>query len=63
MPARAVQDAGATTPGVVAQRKASQSSQPESNTRPGSAALFGATWPAPCRKIRTGLVLGGGVPP
>ena len=37
---------------VVPQRNASQSLKPWSNTRPGSAALFGRTWPAPWRDDR-----------
>src|SRR5688500_15838116 len=46
------------TPFVVPHRKASQSKKPESNTRPGSAAEFGRTCPAPWRKITSGCVLG-----
>ncbi len=42
----------------VPQRKPSQSFHRESKTRPGSAALFGRTCPAPCRKITSGFVFG-----
>src|SRR5262245_45189507 len=51
----AVQLASASRP--VQHRKPSQSSKSEPNTSPGSAALFGCTWPAPWRKITTGSVL------
>ena len=47
----------------VPHRKPSQSLKPASNTSPGLAALLGCTWPAPWRKISTGLVFGAGVPP
>jgi hypothetical protein len=50
-------------PGCTPQMKFSQSLKPESYTRPGSSALLGSTWPAPWRKISTGLVFGAGVPP
>src|SRR5829696_5004883 len=36
---------------------ARQSSKPESYTSPGFVARFGATWPAPCRKIRLAAVV------
>ena len=42
----------------VPQRKPSQSPHVESKTRPGSAAAVGLTWPAPCRKMTSGLVFG-----
>ncbi len=54
MPALVQFTAGSCVP----HRKPSQSFQPESNTRPGSVALFGATWPAPWLKITAGLVPG-----
>jgi len=49
---------GSPTAELVPHRKASQSFQPASKTRPGSAALFGAMWPAPWRKMTSGFVSG-----
>src|SRR3954471_22923724 len=44
-------------PSWVPHRKPSQSTMLESNTRPGSVARLGFTWPAPWRKIRPAVLV------